>query len=377
MDFMEQNSLFRTWIRVASLAAVAASLGCAAGLPYPPRLDTAQSVLEIGESGDISELSSDAQADLLRYDAYSYLRPGDKVQFKFEYNPPPKPDDVSYRIEQGDILQILFVDNWAYNSFVTVRPDGFVSPTGIRDVRAAGRAVSDVQEEMDLLYRQAGVLGAPGLLGEPGVTVAVNFIDPAFPSRFDAELLVYEDGTVLHPILGRFEAAGRFPRELEAEALERLPGRVMNPVRVQVSGIFSGERFVFLGGETQQQGRYDFTRRLTLSQVVFSGGVKETADLLRVVLMRRGEDGRLHSYVVNLKRNFEPGSARGAPGDVSSQSFAQVGAFEVPIRPDDVVYVPKTTVARMNQFVDEWMNKMIPFAKSISASYSYGVFSTP
>jgi hypothetical protein len=151
----------------------------------------------------------------------------------------------------------------------------------------------------------------------------------------------------------------------------------MNPVRVQVSASYTGDRYVFLGGEIQQQGRYDFVRRLTLSQVVFSGGVKETSDLLRVVLMRRAEDGRLRSYVVNVKRNFEPGSARGAATDVAAASFNELGAFEVPIRPGDVVYVPKTTVARMNQFVDEWMNKMIPFAKSISASYSYGVFTTP
>lgn len=362
---------------IAGLLAIVVASGCAAGLPYPPRLETSESVLEIGDSGDISPLTQESQQDLLIYDAYSTLRPGDLLKFSFHYDPPPKPDDVAYRIEQGDILQILFVDNWAYNSFITVRPDGYASPTGIRDVRCAGRSVADVQAEMNILYREAGVLGAPGLLGEPGVTVAVNFIDPAFPSRFDADLLVYEDGTVLHPILGRFEAAGRFPRDLETDALARLPGRVMNPVRVQVSASYTGDRYVFLGGEIQQQGRYDFVRRLTLSQVVFSGGVKETSDLLRVVLMRRAEDGRLRSYVVNVKRNFEPGSARGAATDVAAASFSELGAFEVPIRPGDVVFVPKTTVARMNQFVDEWMNKMIPFAKSISASYSYGVFTTP
>lgn len=377
MNLERNDFLGRRARAFALLLGLAVSNGCAAGLPYPPRLDTEESVLEIGENGEISELSFEAQQEILVYDAYSRMRPGDRLTFKFQYDPPPKPDDVAYRIEQGDILQLLFVDNWAYNSFVTVRPDGYVSPTGIRDVRCAGRPVVDVQAEMNALYREAGVIGAPGLLGEPGVTVAVNYIDPAFPSKFDAELLVYEDGTALHPILGRFEAAGRFPRDLENEALARIPGRIMNPVKVQVLATYTGDRYVFLGGEIQQQGRYDFVRRLTLSQVVFSGGIKETSDLLRVVLMRRAEDGRLRSFVVNLKRNFEPGSSRGAAMDVAAASFSELGSFELPIRPDDVVYVPKTTVARMNQFVDEWMNKMVPFAKAISASYSYGVFATP
>lgn len=360
------------------LAALVGALGCAAGLPYPPRLDPQESVLEIADDGEITELSAESQVELLRYDSYSELRPGDRVQFSFSFNfdRPPKPDDKGYLIEQGDKLQILFVDNRSYKS-VTVRPDGFVSPTGIRDVRAAGRPVADVQEEMNVLYRTAGVLGKPGLLGEPGVTVAVDYIDPAFPSRFNADLLVYEDGSVLHPILGRFDAAGRSPRDIEAEALQRLPGRVMNPVRVQVAGTFTGERFVFLGGECFQQGRYDFTRKLTVSQVLFSGGVKETADLLRVVLMRRDQTGRLRSFVVNVKRNFEPGSARGGSVDVASATFSQLGSFEVPVRPDDVIYVPKTTVARMNQFMDEWLNKMIPFQKAISASYNYGTYNQP
>lgn len=373
MARLEQRSRLRSTV-LGALTVLVGSLACSAGLPYPPRLGSEDAVLEIGDDGTISELTAESQQELLRYDAYSELRPGDHVQFKFEYDPPPKPDSKAYRIEQGDILQILFVDDWAYNSFVTVRPDGFVSPTGIRDVRAGGRPVADVQAEINQLYHQAGVLGTPGLLGEPVVTVAVNYIDPGFPSRFDADLLVYEDGTLLHPTLGRFDVAGRYPRDIEAEALERIPGRIMNPVKVQVSGVFVGGRFVFLGGECYQQGRYDFLRKLTLSQVVFSGGVKETADLLRVVLMRRGQDGRLRSFVVNVKRNFEPGSARGAAGDVSAAPFSQLGAFEVPVRPEDVIYVPKTTVARMNQFVDEWFNKMLPLQKAISASYTYGTF---
>lgn len=352
-----------------SAALLVAALGCAPGVPYPPRLDSDERVLGISDDGQIGELPPEEQEALLRGADYARIRAGDRLQLAFRFDPPRTVTDRDYRIEQGDILQILFVDNWAYNSFVTVRPDGMVSPTGLRDVRAGGRTIDEVRVELDRLYTKAGVLDAPG------VTVSVNFTDAGFPGRFGGDLLVQDDGAAVHPLLGRFEVAGRTTPEVEQEAIRRIDERFANPVSATVTLVPDGGRFVFLGGEVENQGRIDFTRRLTLSQVVFSGGMKDTADLRRVVLMRGAGEGRIRSYVVNLVRNFEPGSSRRASDAAEATAFERTGVFDVPVRPDDVVYVPKTTVARMNQFVDEWLNKMIPFAKSIS--YSYGVFTTP
>jgi hypothetical protein len=36
----------------------------------------------------------------------------------------------------------------------------------------------------------------------------------------------------------------------------------------------------------------------------------------------------------------------------------------VPLQPSDVVFVPKSTIAELNQFMDQFVTRMIPFQRS-------------
>jgi hypothetical protein len=40
------------------------------------------------------------------------------------------------------------------------------------------------------------------------------------------------------------------------------------------------------------------------------------------------------------------------------------------LSPQDVIFVPQTGIAQANQFVDQYINKMLPFTRSVSYNYN-------
>jgi len=94
----------------------------------------------------------------------------------------------------------------------------------------------------------------------------------------------------------------------------------------------------------------------TVSQLLSKAGIKmETADLDTVLVVRKNKDRTPVARLVNVNRVL-----RG--GDFSQDVFLQRY---------DIVYVPKTGIARANQFVDQYLNAIIP--SSIRFGFNYTI----
>lgn len=78
----------------------------------------------------------------------------------------------SYRIQQGDKLSIKFFSHPELNELsLIVRPDGFISPQIVNEIRAEGRTVAELKKELERAYVE--------VLLDPIITVAVvEFITP-------------------------------------------------------------------------------------------------------------------------------------------------------------------------------------------------------
>ena len=78
----------------------------------------------------------------------------------------------SYRIQQGDKLSIKFFSHPELNELnLVVRPDGFISPQIINEIRAEGRTVAELKKELERAYVE--------VLLDPIITVAVvEFMTP-------------------------------------------------------------------------------------------------------------------------------------------------------------------------------------------------------
>ncbi len=108
---------------------------------------------------------------------------------------------------------------------------------------------------------------------------------------------------------------------------------------------FSGQK-VFVGGEVNAQGMVPIHGQLTITQAIMqAGGFKNTAEMESVVLLRN--QGKPNPYFTTLNLESNLTASAGAPNDVLLQPY-------------DVVFVPKSTIATMDQFVDQYINQLVP-----------------
>ena len=59
---------------------------------------------------------------------------------------------------------------------------------------------------------------------------------------------------------------------------------------------------------------------------------------------------------------------------VNLKGIIEKGVQDIPLAPFDVVFVPKSDIAKVNQFVDQFIVKVLPI--TISAGFSY-LFNNP
>jgi len=78
--------------------------------------------------------------------------------------------------------------------------------------------------------------------------------------------------------------------------------------------------------------------------ITAAGGIKDTAGLAHVIIIRRGGDGADHAYWV----------------DVASVLNGKDSAANARLAARDIVFVPKSGVARVNMNVKQFIHDNIP-----------------
>lgn len=174
---------------------------------------------------------------------------------------------------------------------------------------------------------------------QPGDTLAVRSY---FDAQLNQEALVRPDGRISLLLIGELEAAGLTPGELG----ERVRGpyrRIVGNTDVTVTLVRSSGMSVYLSGEVRSPAVMPLDGDLTLLQAIArSGGTLPSANTSNVLLIRNGVDGALRVAKVDVEkilRNESP---------------------DVYLRRRDVVFVPKSEIAQVGQFVDQYINAIVP-----------------
>jgi polysaccharide export outer membrane protein len=94
-----------------------------------------------------------------------------------------------YRITPGDVLEVAFTFAPEFNQTITVQPDGYVTLRDVRDLRAQGRTVAQLEEEIQAAYGE--------FLREPALSITLK--------EFEAPYFI-ATGEVQRP--GRYELRG-------------------------------------------------------------------------------------------------------------------------------------------------------------------------
>jgi polysaccharide export outer membrane protein len=156
-------------------------------------------------------------------------------------------------------------------------------------------------------------------------------LEMAFFSHPDQNrfVTVRPDGRITMPYVGDVAAAGKAPESLAAE-LRVAYAEVLVAPRIDVIVQTMGSRF-YVFGEVGAPGEFSYDRPIDLMQAVAqAGGYKDTARLTSIIVLRRGDDGDTYAGVFDFRRFLD----------------SETRISNIEIRPDDLIWVPRSAVAR-------------------------------
>lgn len=157
------------------------------------------------------------------------------------------------------------------------------------------------------------------------------------------EVLVRPDGKISLQLLGDVQAAGVEPAALATQLQDAYVSELATPRIVVLVRELGGR--VYVGGEVGKPGVVPLTANLTLIQAIQeAGGFLPTAHLSQVVLVRRDANGHPVGYAVDVR----PTMGGIDPGQ------------DVPLEPYDIAFVPRSKVADVNLFVEQFIRKNLP-----------------
>jgi len=367
--------------------------------------------VQVGDVVDVDFAVRSLRADEVPWDYR--IEVGDSMEVAFT------PGDIppgEYKLEVGDVLGISFLDNWQLNVTRTVRVDGMVSAPEVGDILAAGRTADQLKTALIEAYQESGILrddarltinvdfvnldrygdisrdvivrpdGAirvPGIEEDmriAGMTVAeaTAFIGDVasrtlrnrpkvglviFPmvgtnilKEMSGPVQVRPDGKISISRIGEIQAAGYSVDELKY-SLERLSsGIVNNPVEPTVDLLKTTGGRIYVGGEVNNPGVYPLEGAPSVLQaVIMARGFNDTSKTKNVIVVRRNPNGKPLVFNTNIQVALSRGHTEN----------------DLMLRPFDIVYVPKTTIAKMNLWVDQYINQLVPFDNTMGVNAQY------
>jgi protein involved in polysaccharide export with SLBB domain len=174
----------------------------------------------------------------------------------------------------------------------------------------------------------------------PGDVLEVKFF---YTPELNELQTVRPDGKIALQLIGEVEVEGKSPTELRSELTELYSRHLKTPeIAVMVRSFYT--RRVYVGGQVMAPGIVEMPGTMTLLEAIMqAGGFNVREAEVRNVVVIRHINGQRYGQSINLKPALS--------GD------------EVPpfyLAPKDIVYVPRTAIAKVDQWVDQHINKIIP-----------------
>lgn len=166
---------------------------------------------------------------------------------------------------------------------------------------------------------------------------------------------VRPDGRISLQLAPEITAAGLTPAELTATLIKSYEKELANPGITVMVRSFSSQR-VYVDGEVNRPGMVALTGPLTVLQsIAEAGGFKDTAKSSQVLVIRKAPDNKPLAIAV----------------DVDDARNAVDGSKDILLAPYDIVYVPKSAVANVNQFIDKYIRRNIPIPFGVTYGFEY------
>jgi protein involved in polysaccharide export with SLBB domain len=189
----------------------------------------------------------------------------------------------------------------------------------------------------------------------PGDKVKIKYF---ITREMDEELTVSPDGTMAPRAVGQMRVEGMTLAGAQ-EAVSRASRKELAPQKVVISLEEAAAARVYVGGMVANQGAFKLpdTGTGVLQGILLAGGFTEEARAGQVALIRRGPNNEPMLRLINVRDLIQTGF----PDDV-------------PLMSGDIIYVPRSSIAEVNLWIDQFINKVVPFQRTFS--YTIGSYST-
>lgn len=188
---------------------------------------------------------------------------------------------------------------------------------------------------------------------QPGDQLDIKFF---YNQELNETVTVRSDGKISLQLVDEIMAGELRPMELDLVLTEKYSAELRKPAITVIVRASEGRR-VYIGGEVNQQGLIPLVGNMTpLQAVLNAGGFKETANPEMALLIRKGHDNSPVPYTVNLRDELE--------GDSTNPVFL--------LQSNDIIYVPKTAIAKANKFVNQYIENLLLF-KGVSLGFTYEI----
>lgn len=179
-----------------------------------------------------------------------------------------------------------------------------------------------------------------GVILAPGDVLEIKFV---YWPDLDVTQSVRADGKISLPLVGEIDAGGLEPAKLHQQILTLYRDKLQEP-EITVVVRTEENRHVYVAGEVYDPGPVPLVGDLTAFEAVMAAGGfnKSSAKLANVLIVRRFE-GRQLARTLDLRK-----------------AIKQADAEPFFLAPNDIVFVPRTKIDRADQWVDQYINRIIP-----------------
>jgi polysaccharide biosynthesis/export protein len=172
--------------------------------------------------------------------------------------------------------------------------------------------------------------------------------------ELNEQVTVRPDGRISLQLVHEIMVTGLTPSELTQLLTQKYAPELKKPEITVIVRSFGAHR-IYVDGEVTKAGLFPLVGFTTVLQAISqAGGMKETARGNQVIIIRRIEDNKPLVFQVDLEKVID--------GTDTSQDIA--------LKPFDVVYVPKSNIANVNQWVDQYIRKNLPITPSFGINWT-------
>ncbi len=193
---------------------------------------------------------------------------------------------------------------------------------------------------------RAGEVSGPAERAVPRVTLAAGDeleIKFFYAPELNESQTVRPDGRIALQLVREVYVVGKTPAQLGDELARLYGSHLKQPEVTVIVRALAGQR-VYVGGEVNRPGAVPMPGALSAFEAIMeAGGFNMQSAKVENVVVIRHRNGRRSGIALDLEKAL------------AGKSFA---AF--PLEPNDIVYVPRTRIAKVDQWIEQHINRIVP-----------------